>query len=330
VIGFFVLSGFCIQLSCRRLAAQDGFILTRYLVHRATRILPLYYACLFGTLLVEAVLASGYTRVSMWSEGLTSFGFAMQLLVVQGISVTFGSYAASWSITNEVAYYLAWGVALAAWREPGRAIRHSAMIVGTLGGLCFAAYRALGLPRDLVVYGDAIWLALPWLLGVWTAERYSSLTASRRITQLCAVWPALLAAVVGAEAAGFSARFGNIILGVPFAMLLVRAGASGTTHLSKRSSRLLGDLSYPLYLLHGPLLILGASVFLARYRIDDWFTRTFVLVVAALAPALAVGVPVERWLMRWRAAYLRSASRDASATAIHQGPRPIFAPRRAI
>ena len=43
VIGFFVISGYCIQLSVERLIEGNAFSLRQYLLARLSRILPLYY-----------------------------------------------------------------------------------------------------------------------------------------------------------------------------------------------------------------------------------------------------------------------------------------------
>jgi len=42
VLGFFVISGFCIQLSCQKLKSKNGFPLKYYIKARLSRILPLY------------------------------------------------------------------------------------------------------------------------------------------------------------------------------------------------------------------------------------------------------------------------------------------------
>jgi len=57
VIGFFVISGYCIQLSISRSISGKSFPLARYLAARFTRILPLYYLALAFAAVVEWLIA---------------------------------------------------------------------------------------------------------------------------------------------------------------------------------------------------------------------------------------------------------------------------------
>ena len=74
VIGFFVISGYCIQLSVARLIQGNAFSLRDYLIARGTRILPLYYLgfpdrghrsldCLIAT-----ILLAQRDKAALWSH----------------------------------------------------------------------------------------------------------------------------------------------------------------------------------------------------------------------------------------------------------------------
>ena len=108
VMGFFVISGYCIQLSVRRLSTTGGFPLKTYLLARVSRILPLYYVALFTTVITEGILVTN--RVPVWSNGLNRSVLLGQIFVVQNFTQTYGSFAPSWSITNEVVYYALFGL----------------------------------------------------------------------------------------------------------------------------------------------------------------------------------------------------------------------------
>ena len=50
------------------------------------------------------------TGLDSGRTGSTWRRFVAQVLMVQNLSQTFGSFAASWSITNEVFYYVLYGL----------------------------------------------------------------------------------------------------------------------------------------------------------------------------------------------------------------------------
>ncbi len=63
VIGFFVISGYCIQLSVSRSIDGNSFPLARYLAARLSRILPIYYLGLMFAVFVERLNRFGETSV---------------------------------------------------------------------------------------------------------------------------------------------------------------------------------------------------------------------------------------------------------------------------
>ena len=50
------------------------------------------------------------TRAPVWSNGLSRSVLLDQVLVVQNFTQTYGSFAPSWSITNELVYYVMFGL----------------------------------------------------------------------------------------------------------------------------------------------------------------------------------------------------------------------------
>ena len=57
VIGFFAISGYCIQLSVERQIEGNAFPLRHYLLARLSRILPLYYLALLLAVVIERLMA---------------------------------------------------------------------------------------------------------------------------------------------------------------------------------------------------------------------------------------------------------------------------------
>src|SRR3954447_2480207 len=73
VMGFFVISGYCIQLSVGRLIDSGHFPLGVYLAARLSRIAPLYYAGLLFALAVEATVSR--VRPDFYPDGIDNVGF---------------------------------------------------------------------------------------------------------------------------------------------------------------------------------------------------------------------------------------------------------------
>ena len=68
VIGFFAISGYCIQLSVERQIRGNAFPLHRYLLARLSRILPLYYLALVLAVVIERLIATAAVLLAPGSE----------------------------------------------------------------------------------------------------------------------------------------------------------------------------------------------------------------------------------------------------------------------
>ena len=197
VIGFFVISGYCIQLSVERQIEGRTFPLGQYLLARLSRILPLYYlaaACGRGHREADRI-APG--RVLLAQRAEYPVLFSLRFWSIQNLTQTYGSFAPSWSITNEMFYYLLYGgIAV-----PG--LGASGIRPTTLGMvLCIGAGRGtrLGLlPRGpdsptSCSPGLLFGLGIIWFLGAMVAEYRQSLRDSRLARAVSAWWlPVLIA-----------------------------------------------------------------------------------------------------------------------------------------
>ena len=79
MIGFFAISGYCIQLSVSRAIEADVFPLTSYLAARLSRILPLYYLGLAFAVAIEWLIAPD--RPFCWPNGITAACLFGQLFI---------------------------------------------------------------------------------------------------------------------------------------------------------------------------------------------------------------------------------------------------------
>ncbi len=235
VMGFFVLSGYCIHLSVARSITADRFPVKRYMAARLSRILPLYYLGLVAALAVEWWIADA--RPHEWPNGLDAPTFFGQLVMLQNLTETFGSFASSWSITNEVFYYIFYG--LLAWCLAGRgagarpawaglAICVGAAIVGQ--GL----YVTVG--RNPYVYstGMLFGLGMLWFQGALVALYGRALITFPLVRRVAACWPLVLASAIAWRTAGLMPHGPYLISGRAFTLMMLDFLASPQTSPPRR------------------------------------------------------------------------------------------------
>jgi peptidoglycan/LPS O-acetylase OafA/YrhL len=317
-MGFFVVSGYCIHLSVARQMRDEHFPLGDYLAARASRILPLYYLALLFAVVVEWLAAGA--RPPAWPHGIDPATLVSQLLVIQNLTQTFGAYAPTWSITNEAFYYVLYGL-LVAWLARGRSSRSLsrsrpgwvglALCVGT-AVVTQALYATVA--HTPLVYGAGMLLGLGliWFAGVLVAIHGAWLVREPGVKALTRTWPLLVAAVMGWSYAGLPPQGLYLISGAAFTLMLLgfldapEALTSGDVPRWRvRVVETLGLMSYPMYLFHGPLMVLVGS-WIVRWRLtDDWRVTFVVLTVVGLAAGVALGWLVEKPLMTRRAAWLK-------------------------
>ena len=313
VMGFFVLSGYCIQRSADRLGAGARFPLRTYTLARLSRILPLYYAALAFTVLAERLIAG--RRPPNWPNGLDGRTLAMQVLGAQNLTQTFGSFAPSWSITNELFYYALFGLIAAAMGRRRAASAWAGMgVCVAVGGGALLAYRLSPGRGAILSVGLLFGLGFNWYLGALVAAYQDRLSRSRLAGALSRGWPLVLAASMLARADGrLRLEFVFLGCGVAFALMMVRFAAADAARGGPRPATptpvgLMGLASYPIYLFHGPIAMLVGSILLRLDLPVGWPTTWLLMVAASLGAGLQIGVYIEAPMMARRAAWLRSRS----------------------
>ncbi len=317
VIGFFVISGYCIQLSIERQVEGNNFSLTHYLLARVSRILPLYYLGLLFTVAVELLIAQN--RPHCWPQGVNVSTFLAQMFIVQNVTQTYGAFAPSWSITNEMFYYVLYGGIVCL----GLKCRVRPTIMGM--GLCLA----LALLLDWVYFfgsrtayvrspGLLFGLGIIWFQGALVAEHRAVLRRSQQARIISASWPWILSL---AMALWYSQRVHlqvvYLALGAAFTLMLIRfvAGdelesAAAFRRRPRPIIKILGLASYPTYLFHGPIVMLVAAGVMHWQLITDWRMTWLILSTIGIGSGLVLGRFVERPLMAWRAGYLNRLTRS--------------------
>jgi peptidoglycan/LPS O-acetylase OafA/YrhL/glycosyltransferase involved in cell wall biosynthesis len=233
---FFVISGFVMVLSARRLAGQ-GDPAWRFIRARLRRIVPLYWLC--SGVKIVAMLATSSAR------GALTPGYCLASLLFLPVHDAAGRFkpllAVGWTLSFEMMFYALFAAALAARRAPARWVPP---VLAAIALLPRTGSVASELANPIILeFAFGTTLAALWLRG-W------------RLPAALA-WPILLVAaglLIGMPKLALGSRV--LSWGFPAAMLV-----AGTISLDRRPGfaipRLwleLGASSYAIYLTHGFVL----------------------------------------------------------------------------
>jgi peptidoglycan/LPS O-acetylase OafA/YrhL len=279
VIGFLLVSGYSIHASLS--AKEDGFIQRRFL-----RIYPLYFICILFTVALE-YWQGGMVEVShhrFEAEGaIAAMGnlLLLQMFLVKAVAFN----GPVWSISIEFFYYLC----ASKFRKYGTLA--AAIVVLSL--LCFVLPRRsdLGFVYSAVTKFAALTYAWPWITGffLWRGK---------------SVW-VLLSLAAGAVAVAISpyyisGRYALLTYFFSVAVILLSNKIKVSDRLCKVFN-LLGDLSYPLYLVHVPVFILLHVAFQATSPV----TYSLVAILSALSLLMIIDKYVAKkyvapWIKNFR------------------------------
>jgi len=329
VVGFVVLSGFCINMSCRR---QGSFSFRHFWLMRATRLFPMLLAAVTVAAALEWIMLGSPARPPVWPENIDLPHFLINLLGLGGFYGRFGSLAPAYTLSFELLYYLLWSVSLefltarSAWLA-------NAAFVGVF--LYFNREIAAALPvfASQVFAPFVIVIYIPWLVGALLANHLEALTRSRLVAGVARLgwialplflmyawdqyrWPDLT--MSGPRALPMSVAYYGL-LGAVFALIVIDSYRPDAGFQGPAIDTRLGLVSYPLFLLHGPLIVFGGYLMnLTGVRIH--FMWLFVILVSAsVLISWLVASALERRVLEARAR-LRAA---AGGVAPARVPSPI-------
>ena len=295
---------------------RGGFA-ARYFLARATRIYPLY---LVAILLYVAISFALQSVGRPFDEPFSLGNVFKHIFMLQGITGVIRPLGPAWSLTYEAFYYLIWPLLLiAAAYRPNRAVAlgvfgcvSGSLAIGALWKTAFhGATDSPLVPISLILFGFITWGGGAWLATNWKA-------VERHIGPRMAL--TAVAGVIGSYvlqsclAAGNARQWASLVLGVaslPFWLAML----SGTRfwEIPRRLAgfaRLAGLLSYPLYLLHrlfietfDRMVPVSKTGFLSQP--GGYFLVSF---AATLLACIAIGIPLETAILRWRRGVLRDSS----------------------
>jgi peptidoglycan/LPS O-acetylase OafA/YrhL len=285
VVFFLVLSGFSLAISPARNGWQSGGV-SRFLRRRAWRILPPYWAALALSLVVAWFVVPASHFGPPTGTSVLVYGF-----VVQDVFTAPTPNGAFWSIGVEAELYLFFPLLLLVRRRLGA-------VVLVAGVTLLVVARGLLAPNASPVEG-VNWLT-PNLAPVFVAGLVGAgiVVAPEKVRRLPWHWLAALAAlpvvtlvVIKGSVWTVDHYFWIDLAVAPAMTMMIAAVATGRPAvlmrlLATRPLRGLGDLSYSLYLVHLPIVMIVcrkmAPHFVSPGLPAFWFTLTLALPASVL------------------------------------------------
>jgi peptidoglycan/LPS O-acetylase OafA/YrhL len=269
------------------------FNLLEYLVLRVTRIYPALIAGALLAGLVEILLFNDPSRIPMWTTGIDLDHFTTNLVGLAGFKGQFGSYAPTYTVAYELFYYAIWGCALVLLPQA----------FGYFAMLATMPVLFLLLPS----FQFPIVLSALWLMGAGLATYEGLIIRYFRGWPLWIVWTGCYALFFWGNSEfvkhqvslwHYPGSLCAIPCGLLFAVLIA-------AHLSRAGVALaidgwLGEISYPLFLAHGPVIIAIGSLIKASGISLSFGALVAILLGSSIAVAQAIVILVERPVMAWR------------------------------
>jgi peptidoglycan/LPS O-acetylase OafA/YrhL len=268
VIGFLLVSGYSIHASLS--LREDGFIKRRFL-----RVYPLYFTTVAMTIALEIWQGGEVSAPHHHFQTEGAIAAIGNLLLLQMFLVkTIAFNGPLWSISIEFFYYLC--------ADKIRKYGFLAGAVVALSLICFILPRRddLGLAYMLLTKLTVLTYAWPWIAGFFLWHKRSVLV--------------MFALTAGAFAVAFSpfyisGRFALLTYLMSIFIILVSPRAKLPARMSKVLNYL-GDISYPLYLVHLPVFI--------TIQVTVGATSPAVYGVAAALTAVALLLIIDKYLMK--------------------------------
>jgi len=306
VVGFIVLSGYCIARSCMR-AGRD---LTPggYTALRASRLFPLLWICLGMTIVFETIMLGSPHRPDIWNLGIDSRTAILNIFGLGGFYGRYGSIAPAYTLSYELLFYACWAVGwFASGARPGRALW---LAIATIPALWALELLLPGVLKPPFAEFVRI-LFVCWLAGAALAvylERWAATAVARAIAPFR--WPVLFAVLLWGgryllmpqTSASSSAWLYFPTLACAFVLVIV--GYAAQDHPGSRMPRLdraLGVLSYPVFLAHGPALMFTGYLLNRSGTTLEYGPFLVVLLLSGLAISTILALLVERPVMALRA-----------------------------
>jgi peptidoglycan/LPS O-acetylase OafA/YrhL len=316
VIGFIVLSGFCIEQSCKS-ADRRGFSLRKFWIARISRLFPVLMisGCVAGAFEL-AMFGSGF-RPHIWEANLDWQHLLITVIAFGGFYGSFSCLAPAYTLSFEILYYLLWSSTRKVFGSSGRALIINLVLVATFLSCLPSISRFTPGWLEKILAPIILICYMSWLIGAALSNHIEVLCRNRLVAFMAKwSWFILLAFMLFAQddyqCPSFAQDIGRSVayyclLGLCFALVIINCytGDGDTVAPAQKArNRRWGLISYPLYLIHGPIIIffgflVNKSGIKVRFDIH-WA----ILIMSALAAALGVVHWVEKPALELRKRYL--------------------------
>lgn len=273
---FFMITGFLFFTKLLNARGRSIDWLALY-IGRLCRLVPLYFLVIGLMLAVVLVLSGGHLRESPWSLFKTTVHWLLFTIfsardMNQVVDTWMIVAGVVWSLVYEWAFYLL----LPLLALPFRIAVPPAYLLFGAAGVAMVFMLPLDLDR-MSFFGGGIVAAV---LARWPALRsFAARPAASCLVLLC----------VGATLLWTDSAFNPLALALlSLAFVLIAAGASLFGLLHSAASRLLGETTYSIYLLHGLLLFVVFQFGFTLTRAAALSELQHALLLAALAPVLVL------------------------------------------
>ena len=306
---FFMLSGFVLFANyADRMEGPTQYF--DFLVSRLARIYPLHALTMAFFIVVGSAVAWGGFHVNHAADYEVA-GVLQNLLLIHAWGATDGLTlnGPSWSISAEWAVYLLFPPFMLLARKRG---------AGALPIAAAACICGLEAMTHFGLSSEADWTEMSWdggalraipsfMIGLWLASHVESRRPAMPVLRLGA---ALFLVTLGAIDLG-APRLG-VLLGFAGALYLTACGERNgeRSFLQKPWFGVLGDSSYAIYMLHGIVLAVSATL------LKPWLGDGGLKIAGAMALTIVVAIACYRWFERpmqrqvkgaWRRLALRPA-----------------------
>jgi peptidoglycan/LPS O-acetylase OafA/YrhL len=260
VMLFFVVSGFAIHWPYS--AAATPLSIRPYAVRRFCRIYPPYLVAIALTVLAERTMAAlGLGTVSSPDRMFATVGMIQNY--VPPIAQMVGN-PSLWSLPVEMEFYLLYPALLWAWRRFGTS---SAVVV--VGLVSAVAGGAVALGHEWAMGSFALYWIL-WFSGAVLAQQLRDGTLPAWDRRMRVLLTTGVAVALLARGAGFHDAFDHMIWGGIFYLVTLwglqqRDPLQRINATVKRAGLFLGDISYSLYLVHFPVLLVVGALWVATF-----------------------------------------------------------------